>query len=185
MPNGLQMISGDPYQRNFSGLPVPDPPRPWTGDDASQEALRRKAIGFNCLNYKAAPEDSLYRHFLPEKSYIDANCPDGMRLELLFPQCWNGELDSEDHKSHVAFPDAGINGGTCPQGFDKLINQLFFETIFDTAQFKGKDGSFVLSDGDPTGEPACVNSLGTMRLLTCLQDLAIMETLLSLGMKAC
>lgn len=154
MPNGLQMISGDPYQRNFSGLPVPDPPLPWSGVDASQAALRQKAIGFNCMNYSPGknPEPSLYRHYLPEKSEIDANCPDGLRLELLFPQCWNGELDSPDHQSHVAFPDAGINGGTCPEGFDKVINQLFFETIFDTAQFKGKDGSFVLSDGDPTGE---------------------------------
>ena len=152
MPNGLQMISGDPNQRNFSGLPVPDPPTPFTGADGTQEALARKAIGFNCLNYGAAPEGSLFRHFLPEKSYIDANCPDGLRLELLFPQCWNGELDSPNHKDHMAFPDATINGGTCPDGYDKVILQLFYETIFDTSQFKDQDGQFVISDGDPTGK---------------------------------
>ena len=152
MPNGLQMISGDPLQRNFSGLPVPDPPQPWTGKDATQAALRQKAIGFNCMNYKAQPEPSLFRHFLPEKSYLDANCPDGLRLELLFPQCWNGELDSPDHKSHLAFPSATINGGTCPPGYDKLINQIFYETIFATNTFAAQEGTFVLSDGDPTGE---------------------------------
>ena len=150
MPKGLTIISGDPYQRNFT-LPVPDPPMPWSGEHVTQAALRQKAIGFNCLDYSKPPEPSLYRHFLPEKSYLDQNCKDGLRLELLFPQCWNGELDSHDHKSHLAFPDHMLNGGKCPEGYDKLINQLFYETIYDTAHFADQDGQFVLSTGDPTG----------------------------------
>lgn len=73
-PEGFQMISGDKQQRNFT-WPVPDPPKSdWTGDQTSQFALQQKALGFNCLNYAAAPEGSLYRHFLPDKSYLDANC---------------------------------------------------------------------------------------------------------------
>ena len=152
MPNGLQMISGDPYQRNFT-YPIPDPPQPWTGADATQQALAQKAIGFNCLNYAATAEASLYRHFMPTKDYIDANCPDGLRLELLFPQCWNGkDLTSPDFKSHMAFPDALLGGGRCPDGFPNVINQIFFETIYDVAQFKNQPGGqFVLSPGDPTG----------------------------------
>jgi hypothetical protein len=151
IPFGFTMTSGNPYRRNFT-LPVPDPPLPWTGEDATQDALHQKAIGFNCLNYNAPPEGSLYRHFLPEKSYIDANCPDGLRLELLFPQCWDGvNLDSPDHQSHVAFPDAMLNGGNCPPGFPKNLNQIFFETIYDVATFKDQDGIFALSNGDPTG----------------------------------
>ena len=151
MPNGLTMISGDTYQRNFT-YPIPDPPMPWSGADVTQEALRQKAIGFNCLNYDKAPEASLYRHFMPTKDYIDANCVDGLRLELLFPQCWNGSLDSTDHKSHLAFPDHSIDGGACPEGYDQLINQIFYETIFNTPAFVGQTGSFVLANGDPTGE---------------------------------
>ncbi|MCJ1310740.1 hypothetical protein MMC25_004406 [Agyrium rufum] len=151
LPNGFQMISGDPFERNFT-LPVPDPPMPWYGDDATQHALAQKAIGFNCLNYGATPEPSLYRHFLPTKEYIDGNCPDGIRMELLFPQCWNGkDLTSSTFKSHVAFPSATINGGECPSGYDSVINQIFFETIVNTAAFAGQAGQFVLSDGDPTG----------------------------------
>lgn len=151
MPNGLTMISGDTFQRNFT-WPIPDPPMPWTGPDGSQAALAQKAVGFNCLNYAIAPEPSLYRHFLPSQAYINANCVDGLRLELLFPQCWNGSLDSADHKSHLAFPSSSINGGTCPPGYDQLINQIFYETIYDTAQFAHKTGQFVLANGDSTGK---------------------------------
>ena len=151
MPNGLKMVSGDTLRRNFD-YAVPDPPRPWTGEDATQKALEQKAIGFNCLNYDRKPEDSLYRHFLPDKAYLDANCKDGIRMEVLFPICWNGkDLDSPDHKSHVAYSDSGLNGGACPEGFDTVINQLFFETIYDVGKYSGRRGNFTFANGDPTG----------------------------------
>lgn len=146
------MIAGDKRLRNFT-WPVPDPPKSsWSGDEASQAALRQKALGFNCLNYEAAAEASLYRHFLPDKDYLDANCLDGLRLELMFPACWNGvDLDSSDHRSHVAYPTA-VMGGTCPEGFETQLPSLFFETIWNTYAFAGEDGQFVLSNGDPTGK---------------------------------
>jgi hypothetical protein len=43
-------------------------------------------------------------------------CPEGSRLlrVLDFPSCWDGEnLDSEDHRSHMAFADEDT--GACPQ----------------------------------------------------------------------
>jgi uncharacterized protein DUF1996/uncharacterized protein DUF4142 len=43
-------------------------------------------------------------------------CPDGSRLlrVLDFPSCWDGDnLDSEDHRSHMAFADE--DSGACPQ----------------------------------------------------------------------
>lgn len=151
-PNGLKIISGDTNQRNFT-YPIPDPPMPWSGNDMTQAALQQKAIGFNCLNYQTTPEPSLYRHFMPSKDYLDAHCPDGIRLELLFPQCWNGvDLDTPDHKSHMAFPSSGINGGACPDGFPKVISQIFYETYYYTFNFKDQAGEFVLSNGDPTGK---------------------------------
>lgn len=150
-PEGFQMISGDKRQRNFT-WPVPDPAKSlWSGDQVSQFALSQKALGFNCLNYAATAEGSLYRHFLPTKDYLDANCLDGIRLELMFPSCWNGvDLDSEDHRSHVAFPDL-VMTGACPEGFKTKLPSLFYETIWNTYAFAGEDGEFVLSTGDPTG----------------------------------
>lgn len=150
-PEGFRMIAGDPFQRNFT-WPVPDPPKSeWTGAQGSQAALKQKALGFNCLNYQAKAEPSLGRHFLPDKDYLDANCPDGVRFELMFPSCWNGkDVDSDDHASHVAYPSL-VMDGTCPKGFETRVVSLFFETIWNTAAFKDYKGYFVMSHGDPTG----------------------------------
>lgn len=145
------MIAGDQFQRNFT-WPVPDPPKSeWSGAQASQFALRQKAIGFNCLNYNAAPEPSLYRHYLPDKAYLDENCPDGVRFELMFPSCWNGkDVDSHDQKSHMAYPSE-VMDGVCPEGFETRLVSLFYETIWNTYAFKDCEGEFVISNGDPTG----------------------------------
>ncbi|KAJ5512424.1 hypothetical protein N7463_001976 [Penicillium fimorum] len=150
-PDDFRMLAGDPFLRNFT-WPVPDPPKSeWSGAQSSQAALRQKALGFNCLNYLKTPEDSLKRHHLPDKEYLDAHCTDGVRFELMFPSCWNGkDADSHDHKSHVAYPSL-VMDGTCPEGFETRLVSLFYETIWDTYAFKGVDGYFALSNGDPTG----------------------------------
>ncbi|KAF2179811.1 hypothetical protein K469DRAFT_296481 [Zopfia rhizophila CBS 207.26] len=150
-PAGFQMLAGDTRLRNFSGT-VPDPPKSlWGKEDKTQYALGQKAIGFNCLNYKKDPEASMYRHFMPDKAYLDANCDDGIRAEIFFPSCWNGEdLDSKDHRSHLAYPDL-VNDGVCPEGFKTRVPSLFFETIWNTAAFKGVPGQFVWANGDPSG----------------------------------
>ena len=102
-PDGFRMISGNPMRRTFD-YAIPDPPRPWTGNDVTQDALEQKAIGFNCISTARAEEKSLYRHFLPSKGYLEANCDGGLRMEVMFPQCWDGvNIDSPDHKSHVQF----------------------------------------------------------------------------------
>ena len=88
---------------------------------------------------------------MPNKTFIDENCADGMRLELMFPSCWNGkDVDSPDHKSHMAFPTE-VMTGTCPEGFETRLVSLFYETIWDTTQFAGQAGEFVMANGDPIG----------------------------------
>jgi len=147
------MIAGDGNQRNFT-LPVPDPEKSlWALDPAqsSQSGLAQKAVGFNCLNYDIDPEGALYRHFLPDKGYLDANCKDGIRAELMFPSCWNGKnVTSKNKRSHVAYPDL-VTTGSCPTDFPVRLPGLFYEIIWDTHAFAGVAGEFVLSNGDPTG----------------------------------
>lgn len=80
-PEGFQMLTGDMNMRNFTG-PVPDPEKSlWTDADKTQTLLSQKGIGFNCMNYGKDPEPSMYRHFLPDKQYLDDNCVDGIRAE--------------------------------------------------------------------------------------------------------
>ncbi|KAL2266437.1 hypothetical protein VTJ83DRAFT_5789 [Remersonia thermophila] len=157
-PNDFRMIAGDSSRRNYSvaGLDYrePDPPMAaWAAlGQTTQEALRQRAIGFNCLNYgKGENEATLWRHYLPEKSFIDQNCKNGVRFEIAFPSCWNGrDTSSPDHKSHVAYPDQLIDG-RCPEGFDVKLPGLMFETIWKTYDFAGLPGEFVISNGDPLG----------------------------------
>lgn len=89
---------------------------------------------------------------MPDKAFLDANCEDGIRLELQFPSCWNGQKHGgPTHKNHVAYPD-GVITGNCPKGYDLRLISLFYETIVATDHFKGKGGKFVLANGDPSGE---------------------------------
>ncbi|KAK2623902.1 hypothetical protein QTJ16_006536 [Diplocarpon rosae] len=150
-PEGFEMLAGDTNQRNFT-YPVPDVEKSlWTGEFADQAFLRQAAIGFNCLNYQKTPEGTLYRHFLPDKAYLDANCVDGVRFELMFPSCWNGkDVTTKDKKSHVAYPSQ-VMAGTCPDDFPVRLPSLLYETIWATNAFAGKDGKFIISNGDPTG----------------------------------
>jgi hypothetical protein len=151
-PPGFQMLAGDTNQRNFT-LSFPDKEKShWASDpeETTQHNLGLKALGFNCLNYFKKPEPSMYRHFLPDKQFLDENCEHGIRAEIFFPSCWNGELDSDNHRDHVAYPNL-VNDGQCPDTHKRRIPSLFYETIWNTNKFKGESGHFVFSNGDPTG----------------------------------
>lgn len=157
-PAGFQMLAGDSSRRNYtvgnSSYEDPDPGKSeWALlGQTTQEDLAQRALGFNCLDYSKTAEGSLYRHFLPSKEYIDANCPDGIRTELMFPSCWDGvNVDSADHKSHVAYPDLVINGD-CPDTHPVRLPGLFYETIWDMGSYTDRNGMFAFSNGDPLGE---------------------------------
>lgn len=157
-PPGFRMIAGDSDRRNYTvgndSYEQPDPPKSlWASlDQVNQKDLAQRAIGFNCLDYTKAAEGSLYRHFLPTKDYIDAYCPDGIRAELAFPSCWDGEnLDSDDHQSHVAYPSLVITGD-CPDTHPVRLPGLFYETIWDMQGFSNRTGVIAFSNGDPLGK---------------------------------
>jgi hypothetical protein len=67
-------------------------------------------------------------------------------------RCWDGKnLDSPDHKSHMAYP----TGNNCPSTHPVRVPQILYETAWDTTAFNNpadwpEDGSqpFVFSTGD-------------------------------------
>lgn len=149
-PEGFRAITGNKNTRHFNGSFPDEPLSSWPQEPDDQFWLTQRALGFNCLDYNSDPEPSLYRHELPSKSYMDQHCTDGMRLEIGFPSCGTGEPDSDDHNSHVAYPNL-VKEGKCPEGYDVHYPFLFYETIWATQLFAGEDGQFALSMGDPTG----------------------------------
>lgn len=137
------MLAGDTNLRKYIG--------PANGaDDGSQESLQAHSIGFNCLGITPA-EGSLERHYLPDKSFID-QCKGGLRLEIRFPSCWDGKnVTTTDYKSHVRYAKNKMGDGDCPPGFEQRLPMLFYETEWNTQQFIGDKGYFVVSNGDRTG----------------------------------
>jgi hypothetical protein len=57
-------------------------------------------------------------------------CPAGSKLELLlnFPECWDGvNLDSSDHKRHMAY----AAGGVCPASHPVIVPKLQFKLRYN------------------------------------------------------
>lgn len=132
-PPGFRMLAGNP----------------WFRTDKTSTIKNARAINYACISpHKSNPETF---------GFPKINCELGLRLQVFFPSCWDGKnIDSEDHKSHVAYPD-DINYGICPKSHPKRLISLFYEVLFDINKFKdewtpnGKDVPWVLSHGDATG----------------------------------
>ncbi|KAG2018822.1 hypothetical protein CC2G_008214 [Coprinopsis cinerea AmutBmut pab1-1] len=147
---GFRMITGNPMLRQ--------------GIDPSKTAAR--AVTMRCFGVPIPggggtpgyPGDTVHFPTTP--------CPEGIRSNIYFPQCWDGvNLDSPDHSSHVAHPvgppspeGLQIFGTDCPDTHPVRLPLLFMEINWDTRPFNDlslwpEDGSqpFVFSMGDPTG----------------------------------
>ncbi|KAJ9149430.1 Nucleoside diphosphate-linked moiety X motif 17 [Pleurostoma richardsiae] len=88
-------------------------------------------------------------------------CDGGIRTTITFPTCWDGKnLDSPDHKSHMAYPSSGSfeSTGPCPSTHPVKVPQVMYEVMWNTIPFNDKkdwpaDGSqpFLYSMNDTTG----------------------------------
>lgn len=75
------------------------------------------------------------------------NCPptSPLRGVITFPDCWNGsDLDSDDHRSHMA----NSVGGTCPDSHPVHVPQLSFAITYPIT---GTDHDLTLSSGAVQG----------------------------------
>jgi hypothetical protein len=123
-PYGFRMVAGDPMRR--------------TQNDTN---FAEKAISIMCIFNGGSIQ---YHGFPPRQCNT-------MRSEVYFPSCWDGvNLDSPDHRTHVAYPEVGnYNGGVCPKTHPVAILSIFYEFFFETANFT--DNKFAFANGDPTG----------------------------------
>jgi hypothetical protein len=133
-PDDFRMISGDPLLRTYTATSA------------------QKAVTFLCLDFNGK---SVTYNYLPPTL-----CPSGIRAQINFPSCWDGKnLDSVDHKSHVAFLSGGPDSGTCSDpNFPVVLPRVFMEVYWSSNDFDSYRSQalnstqpFVFSHGDPTG----------------------------------
>ncbi|KAK8859346.1 WSC domain-containing protein [Apiospora arundinis] len=126
-PKDFRMIAGDPTNRN------------------NTNTLEQRAVSFACLGIDGPATPELPKH----------SCPAGLRTQLIFPSCWDGKnLDSPDHRSHMAYP-SGVDTGFCPPTHPKRFITIFYEVTWSVDELKdqwyGDKQPFVFSHGDPDG----------------------------------
>ena len=134
-PPGFRMIAGSPMKRT------------------SDQSLESRAVSYACIDYNNPTAET--------GAFPQRNCPQGLRAQVFFPSCWDGvNLDSPDHKSHMAYPDQ-MNSGKCPPTHPVRMISIFFEVLWQTDKFasgwideNGKPfraNPFIWSFGDNTG----------------------------------
>ncbi|TGO48765.1 hypothetical protein BCON_0230g00080 [Botryotinia convoluta] len=127
-PEGFRMVAGNPFLRSYNA-----------------SSLEQQAVTYVCLGTDK-PQTNGFPNY---------PCPYGLRTQVFFPSCWDGKnLDSPDHKSHMAYPSLS-DSGHCPSTHPKRFVSIFFEILWNTPDFAdkwyGNSQPFVWSMGDPTG----------------------------------
>ncbi|WVQ64087.1 uncharacterized protein L199_002246 [Kwoniella botswanensis] len=127
-PEGFKMLAGSSKRSTY--------------DDND---YTNKAISYTCLDY-SGPGKPDTREF-PEYS-----CPQDLRANIFFPNCWDGVNNWLEGSKHVAYPASGgfDSGGPCPATHPKRIMSLFYEFHFSD-KYEYKAGARVWANGDDVG----------------------------------
>jgi hypothetical protein len=82
---------------------------------------------------------------------IDTYCPEGARqlfMEIRFPQCWDGKnLDSFDHKSHMAYPTGYGCPATHPVGIPEIQLRVKYNYYADRSGWKLSSDNYTSGPG--------------------------------------
>jgi hypothetical protein len=113
--------------------PYPDGLEMIAGDSSALESQPTSVVAWTCGT-------GIARDASPP------TCAAGRPLRMLvtFPDCWNGkDVDSADHRSHMAYS----NRGACPADHPVPVPQLQFSVIYD---FSGDPSGLSLASGPVT-----------------------------------
>ena len=132
-----QPVSGPPSEHRIdayysvSDKPLPVRPMPIglrmiAGDSTARSPQSTDIVHYNCLHYPQGGQVTGNSAAIP-------TCPAGSYLsaKIVFPGCWDGRnLDSADHKSHMAYPVRGA----CPVSHPVAVPTLAIRLRWKTAQ---------------------------------------------------
>jgi len=130
-PPGFRMVSGNTASRSYDTK------------DLTYKGTRPIAdrVSYACLDTAPMPET-------PGMSRTQ--CKDGLRAQIHFQSCWNGQDLYKADNSHVDYL-SGIDNGECSPEYPVQLMHLFFEVLYSTDSVTQDGGKFVFSNGDPTG----------------------------------
>ena len=131
-PKGLKMLSGDALARSYDSTDM-------TYGNGRPIADR---VSFACLDTNPIPETH---------NMSRTQCVNGLRAQIHFQSCWNGQDLYKDDMSHVAYMTQ-IDNGKCPPGYPVHFMHLFYEVLYSVARITQDGGRFVFANGDPTGK---------------------------------
>ncbi|KAG7093489.1 hypothetical protein E1B28_007163 [Marasmius oreades] len=130
-PPGFRMLSGNPVLRT----------KKTTNGAGTQQELAERAIQWACLRYTSTAPS-----YNGIGGFPTTNCEAGFQSRLHFPACWDGKnVDSTDHKSHVAFLSM-LDNGSCPPTHPIGLMKVFYEVTWNVDAFTGR---WQESDGWP------------------------------------
>lgn len=106
------------------------------GDAALREPGTAKKVCHRCM--PKTGDNSNVNCGAPDSQELPKEfCAGGIRSVITFPTCWDGKnLDSPDHKSHVAYPQGDTSvgaSGTCPTSHPVKIPQVMLEVMWDVS----------------------------------------------------
>lgn len=77
---------------------------------------------------------------------------DHILMSVQFPQCWDGtNLDSADHKSHMAYPENGSCPATHPVAIPEITFNILYEVTADTDSSRWRLSSDMYDTSKPGG----------------------------------
>nr|XP_019047877.1 hypothetical protein I302_04497 [Kwoniella bestiolae CBS 10118]OCF26807.1 hypothetical protein I302_04497 [Kwoniella bestiolae CBS 10118] len=150
-PEGFKMLAGSSKRSTY--------------DDND---YTNKAISYTCLDYSGPGKPDTHGVFAPVpladtaladcvsfQGFPEYSCPQDLRANLFFPNCWDGVNNWLEGSKHVSYPASGghDSGGPCPATHPKRLMSLFYEFHF-TDNYEYTLGARVWANGDDVGYSA-------------------------------
>jgi hypothetical protein len=127
-PEGFRMLAGNPTDKSANGIST-----------------------FTCH----VNSDLTTGSIVQDNFNYDVECPYGIRIETIFPMCWNGQDLYKGDGSHVVYPVGGnIRGGQCPWSHPVRLPQIMLEYTFKPSAWApgvATRGKLAWANGDTTG----------------------------------
>jgi hypothetical protein len=115
------------YKTGYTGVdpksvqPMPAGLRMIAGNAANKATVQWGPVTFSCIDAATGNGANLYN--------IPTTCAVGNTIwaRVVFPQCWDGiNLDSPDHKSHMAYPSGG-----CPSTHPVAVPEITISVLYE------------------------------------------------------